>query len=380
MQTESFDPGKISLLFTMCSTEITHNTSICRFLAGMSAFYMTCGLCQAHCGTSEDFDHHIAQHFQPGPCVHCNLPLVCINGMVYHLQLTENCIKVESLDEVTLCDATEISHVDATKSELNNERHEEADVHQQEITALMPEPEMHFPALNDTRADEFTWPDYPDNTDSDDKEELAATAAASKSERKRKGKPKTERSKATPQPQPRSKKKYAGRDYECYICRKKIKVLAQMRRHVQSHSDGLPKCNICHREFPDIYNLRDHSIVHSNEKRYICSFCGKAFCRSTNLNTHMVVHTGKREHECTVCGKLFALRSNLNAHRRVHTGEKPCKCHIEGCRRAYMYKIDLKRHLYGAHGIYTKKFECTICGKILPENKLLKAHMKTHPT
>lgn len=85
-----------------------------------------------------------------------------------------------------------------------------------------------------------------------------------------------------------------------------------------------------------------------------------------------------KSYKCPSCDKMFGRRSGLDAHQLIHTGEKPNKCTIAGCDRAYMYSIDLKRHLFGAHGIYTKKHECKVCAKIFPENKLLVAHMKVH--
>lgn len=78
--------------------------------------------------------------------------------------------------------------------------------------------------------------------------------------------------------------------------------------------------------------------------------------------------------------KLFDTNLFMTAHTRVHTGAKPFKCNIDHCDRAYMFEIDLKRHKYSIHGIFTKKHICPICSKVYPENKLLKKHLESHST
>lgn len=55
-------------------------------------------------------------------------------------------------------------------------------------------------------------------------------------------------------------------------------------------------------------------------------------------------------------------------------------CAINDCTRAYMFKIDLKRHQRSVHGIIEKTFVCQICSKVFYENKYLTKHLATaHP-
>lgn len=96
------------------------------------------------------------------------------------------------------------------------------------------------------------------------------------------------------------------------------------------------------------------------------------------FRSHIKRHSDERNYKCEVCGKDYKSTGNLKSHMRIHTGEKPNKCKIDGCERAYTYCIDLKRHKYSAHGIWTKKYPCQICGKIYPENKLLRKHLLSH--
>lgn len=116
----------------------------------------------------------------------------------------------------------------------------------------------------------------------------------------------------------------------------------------------------------------------NNQIFFSLSYCGRGFNQLHNLKEHQNRHTGERPYKCEQCGKTFGRKTNLTAHTRVHTGEKPFKCNIEGCDRAYMFEIDLKRHKYSIHRIFTKKHICPICSKVYPENKLLKKHLDLH--
>lgn len=96
------------------------------------------------------------------------------------------------------------------------------------------------------------------------------------------------------------------------------------------------------------------------------------------FNNLTSVHTGATPYKCTVCDKRFTRHNILKAHQLVHTKEKPCICNIDKCGRAYAYEIDLKRHKFSAHGIYSKKHICTLCEKVFPEKKLLRKHLESH--
>lgn len=98
----------------------------------------------------------------------------------------------------------------------------------------------------------------------------------------------------------------------------------------------------------------------------------------SDYRLHIHTHTQTKTFACKTCAKLFRSPGNLRRHHLVHTGERPAKCPIDGCDRAYMYQIDLKRHKYSAHGIWTKRHPCQACGKEFPEPKILRKHLSTH--
>lgn len=168
--------------------------------------------------------------------------------------------------------------------------------------------------------------------------------------------------------------------FKCDICSKEFGTVKSVKYHKQIVHEGkdLFKCEICEKNFASNGNLKLHMYTHSDSRPFICSYCGKGFIQGKLLMEHINSHTGERPNVCTICNKDFTRKLLLRIHMRVHTGEKPHKCKIEGCDRAYAYDIDLKRHKYSAHGIYTKKHICPVCSKVYPENKLLRRHLESH--
>lgn len=153
-----------------------------------------------------------------------------------------------------------------------------------------------------------------------------------------------------------------------------------LRIHMLQHDQTAKQfhCETCGKSFLTLRKLEIHRSTHLDERNHKCSYCDATFKTKNGLAIHSNIHTEAKVYECKICLKSFLHSGSLQSHKRVHTGEKPYKCDIEGCERAYMYAIDLKRHKYGAHGIWTKKHPCTVCGKIFPENKILKRHLETH--
>ncbi|XP_055296414.1 zinc finger protein 557-like [Sitodiplosis mosellana] len=172
--------------------------------------------------------------------------------------------------------------------------------------------------------------------------------------------------------------------FECDICGAILKNRAVLRMHmrfVHSPSCKQFKCTLCESSFVqqkllDIHHNRKHLDI----KEYVCSTCGKSFKTKDQLKSHTNSHTGERPFKCTVdgCEKGFKTRSNRESHIRTHAGGKRVQCEVEGCGRQFTFEIDLRRHKYRSHGIFIKKYSCSICSEIFPENSFLKKHMLKH--
>lgn len=166
----------------------------------------------------------------------------------------------------------------------------------------------------------------------------------------------------------------------CNQCDKSFATTERLKSHIQIVHEGkeLFKCEICEKTYSSRGSLKTHLIIHSEVRPFICNYCGRGFNSRYGLDEHMHTHTDDRPFVCKICDKTFKQNRLLVAHTRVHTRERPYKCKEEGCDRAYINGIDLKRHRFSKHGIFTKKHTCHICSKIFPEKKLLRKHMEHH--
>ncbi|KAI9922299.1 hypothetical protein PsorP6_001749 [Peronosclerospora sorghi] len=81
-------------------------------------------------------------------------------------------------------------------------------------------------------------------------------------------------------------------------------------------------------------------------RNFLCMHpgCGKSFTDNAHLRDHTVVHTGEKKLRCPTCLKLFARTSTLQEHVRVHTGEKPYVCGVPGCEKRYSSRAAMRFH------------------------------------
>ena len=55
-------------------------------------------------------------------------------------------------------------------------------------------------------------------------------------------------------------------------------------------------------------------------RRNTCRLCGKLFRSGQLLRQHMLVHTDQRKYQCQYCDRTFKQLSHLQQHHRIHTG------------------------------------------------------------
>lgn len=172
--------------------------------------------------------------------------------------------------------------------------------------------------------------------------------------------------------------------FECDICKAVLTTKSSLLTHMKYKHipNGKPyECKLCNAKYIGRSSLQQHlDLKHFNVRNFMCSTCGKSFKTKTELEIHMIRHTDEKPVECpfTGCTRRFTSINNRDTHMRTHTGEKPFKCTADLCGRQFKYIIDFKRHKFKAHGIFTKMFPCTICDQVLPENSMLRKHMRTH--
>ena len=85
--------------------------------------------------------------------------------------------------------------------------------------------------------------------------------------------------------------------------------------YIAAHTSAKPyKCDVCHKGFNHISNMKRHKRMHSDEIRYKCRFCSRGFKYINSLQYHEGIHTGEKK-VCEKCG--FSCRSvaTIKAHR-----------------------------------------------------------------
>ena len=136
----------------------------------------------------------------------------------------------------------------------------------------------------------------------------------------------------------------------------------------------LHQCDVCLKVLSSRTNLRQHKLIHNNDKPFICKECGNGYTSAHGLRKHSLIHSGEKPHVCKICGLAFTDASNMRTHVLAHNKVKKFKCHL--CEKSYTRLNMLKAHVLTHCGL--NKFTCELCDKGFGTASNLKMHMNTH--
>lgn len=108
--------------------------------------------------------------------------------------------------------------------------------------------------------------------------------------------------------------------FHCKVCNQSfLYTEGAIEKHAKLHSPPY-NCGVCQKGFYKSGHLKQHQIVHSDEKPYKCSFCSKSFkSKQPKINHERFHHNGEKPYECEICHCRFSYSSARNSHaRNVH--------------------------------------------------------------
>ncbi|OXA45423.1 hypothetical protein Fcan01_20258 [Folsomia candida] len=171
---------------------------------------------------------------------------------------------------------------------------------------------------------------------------------------------------------------------KCDICGKSVKHAGYLSGHMKRihTSRKRPSCNICNREFFCSSTLRKHiEDIHSTSERprFPCGFlgCKKTFLQKREVSRHIkTVHAENPvRFPCTLCGKEFNTRAHLESHTPTHTTERPFKC--TKCGRGFSRRTDMRNHdLTHLERCARQMFKCPVCLQTYLTARGLQLHIR----
>jgi len=255
-----------------------------------------------------------------------------------------------------------------------------------------------IPALPDIQSTELFDPEYLEDVEIENEENLSLTiidsaqtrlggdgsTTAIKRKQRRKGVPRPRRARGSDgEKEAKEGKNLEARRNElpCGACDHTASTENELLGHTRlEHSTDRRAQHICAcgKTFKKHFQLANHQRVHSGDRPFVCHTCGKAFNQEVTLRTHMRIHSGARPYKCDHCGEAFNASSALVAHRQwKHTdGSRPFLCSF--CSKSFPTKAAVKKHETIHKPVAEKRHPCAHCDKRFARADHLKSHMRAH--
>ncbi|XP_054837568.1 zinc finger and BTB domain-containing protein 41 [Eublepharis macularius] len=165
-----------------------------------------------------------------------------------------------------------------------------------------------------------------------------------------------------------------NKPFKCTYCEEHFKSRFARLKHQEKFHLGPFPCDICGRQFNDTGNLKRHiECTHGGKRKWTCFICGKSVRERTTLKEHLRIHSGEKPHLCSICGQSFRHGSSYRLHLRVHHDDKRYEC--EECGKTFIRHDHLTKHKKIHSG--EKAHQCEECGKCFGRRDHLSVHYKS---
>ena len=138
-------------------------------------------------------------------------------------------------------------------------------------------------------------------------------------------------------------------------------------------------CPHCSETFLAEANYYLHVYNHTGVKPFVCNVadCRRGFLSKFKLERHMLIHTCPRNHKCPYCDKSFNRKDHLKNHMITHDpNKKVWKCDI--CNKEYSYSFSYRTHMAFHAANRGETLTCGICKKRFERKEDLLFHLKVH--
>jgi uncharacterized Zn-finger protein len=148
---------------------------------------------------------------------------------------------------------------------------------------------------------------------------------------------------------------HEGYRWTCPYCPMEFLSITGRKLHIHKNhlQPEIPvKCQFCPKTFPSEVILSRHHYACHTFKIYQCDQCEVTFKFQSGWKLHMNRKHGGNKFVCNFCDRVFNHRLSIRQHMIIHTNEKNYKCPVPGCSKDFCQNSALRAHAEKLHPNY----------------------------